>query len=579
MESTIFAPGCTWVDIYDDTIPHCSGKWKLHGWRTQPTKDKKLKPVIHLMASVSTGWIIWLSPQKMVFRLSDMLKNTIDTVLLSGQVAMILQLVLFLDRGYLEISKNQNADNITNLIQLMMRLGVRFVGTVKNTPSFPFIIHDHNIEKIRTSQNKVVLQSYEIRSHFSCYTKIGTTMKVSVLRNGIGKIRSARIATNLPLLMDNSWVYELQSGDLGEIDVKRIRDNTFQAYKKGSNTDEVIAWENFIKNCIVMTSKQRTVDWFLMRMFRFTSTTLHVILNVRNAIYLNEHCIQLLHTSCKNIVMITALKDITLDNSLTEPDVDVGDLRRQVDNSNSSHKESKHEMSSPDYYKKGNRNSKSTLQKQCQEKGIAFLEKNTRQELAEALALNFINTMRENDNKQYVTSPLERKQAFMNRMLKHWFMHPFTTPNKSAIKIGNENETLTLKVLQNYLRSFSNNTFRGGKIRQYGLLVNKRIRSCATSPDGVMPLYKKEDDTNSMNFFGLCVIEIKTKTALTTINDLEKNIAQDGSNFNVCNVGTAKFKELVKEPAYRSQICQHAAATGISNVLLVYSLPGGLIKK
>ena len=78
---------------------------------------------------------------------------------------------------------------------------------------------------------------------------------------------------------------------------------------------------------------------------------------------------------------------------------------------------------------------------------------------------------------------------------------------------------------------------------------------------------------------GLCVIEIKTKSALTTINDLEKNIAQDGSNFNVCNVGTVKFKELVKEPAYRSQICQHAAATGIKNVLLVYSLPGGLIKK
>ena len=109
--------------------------------------------------------------------------------------------------------------------------------------------------------------------------------------------------------------------------------------------------------------------------------------------------------------------------------------------------------------------------------------------MAEALALNFRNTMRENVNTKYVTSPLERKQAFMNRMLKHWFMHPFSTPNNSAIKIGKENETLTLKVLQNYLRSFSNNTFRGGKIRVYGLLANKRIRSCATSPDGVMPLY------------------------------------------------------------------------------------------
>ena len=59
-------------------------------------------------------------------------------------------------------------------------------------------------------------------------------------------------------------------------------------------------------------------------------------------------------------------------------------------------------------------------------------------------------------------------------------------------------------------------------------------------------ILKKQDNTNSFKFLGLCVIEIKTKSALTTINDLEKNIAQDGSNFNVCNVGTAKFKELVK---------------------------------
>ena len=98
------------------------------------------------------------------------------------------QLVLFLDRGYLDIAKPQNSDNITNLIQLMMRLGVRFVGTVKNTAAFPFLIHDHNLEKTKTCNNKVVLQSYGIRSQFSCETKNGSKMKVSVLRNGIGKI-------------------------------------------------------------------------------------------------------------------------------------------------------------------------------------------------------------------------------------------------------------------------------------------------------------------------------------------------------------------------------------------------------
>ena len=130
--------------------------------------------------------------------------------------------------------------HITNLIQLMMRLGIQFVGTVKNTAAFPFIIHDHNLEKTKTFQNKVVLQSYGIRSHFSCCTKIGTEMKVSVLRNGIGKIRSARIATNVPLLMENSWVYELSSGDLGSIDIKRNTHETALCNKTSSNIEEKI---------------------------------------------------------------------------------------------------------------------------------------------------------------------------------------------------------------------------------------------------------------------------------------------------------------------------------------------------
>ena len=122
-------------------------------------------------------------------------------------------------------------------------------------------------------------------------------------------------------------------------------------------------------------------------------------------------------------------------------------------------KKNKKDMSSPEYYKKGNSNSKSALQKLCQEEGIAYLERNTRQELAEALADNFRKKDKESKMTEDNISLIERKQAFMNRMMKHWFMHPFTTPNNSAIKVGTENESITLKVLHNYLRSFSNNTF------------------------------------------------------------------------------------------------------------------------
>ena len=72
----------------------------------------------------------------------------------------------------------------------MMRLGIKHVGPVKNTPYFLFVIHDHNLNKTQTDQNKVVLQSYGTRTNFSCDKKVSNTkMMVSILRNGISKIR------------------------------------------------------------------------------------------------------------------------------------------------------------------------------------------------------------------------------------------------------------------------------------------------------------------------------------------------------------------------------------------------------
>ena len=127
--------------------------------------------------------------------------------------------------------------------------------------------------------------------------------------------------------MYSSWVYELQDGDVGEIYIKRIQHQTTEL-RKSSLSDENRRWARFLSHCIVMTSTQITVDWFLMRICWFASTTLHVILNIRNTIYLHEHNIKLIHAACKNIVMVCPIADITLDNSLTGSDSDVGDLRR-----------------------------------------------------------------------------------------------------------------------------------------------------------------------------------------------------------------------------------------------------------
>ena len=163
---------------------------KRYGWRLVPTKDMKLKPVFHLMASVACGFIVWMYPNKSITRLNVMLRDAVNAVVPSGQPSIRSTLTMFLDRGYLEIAKPQSGENVTNLIQLLCRLGVRFLGTVKDSVALPFCVQDKNVTGKRVTNNKVITQSYGMRTRFSCYSKVGNEkIYVSVLQNGVGKIR------------------------------------------------------------------------------------------------------------------------------------------------------------------------------------------------------------------------------------------------------------------------------------------------------------------------------------------------------------------------------------------------------
>ena len=227
-------------------------------------------------------------------------------------------------------SQSHKGENITNLIQLLNRLGVRFLGTVKDSNALPFQVHDKNITGKRIINNKAITQSYGMRTRFSCTSNVrNDKISVSVLRNGVGKIRSAKIATNHPLFANNDWVYESQKGDLGngKLDVSQ-----HVAVEVGSSDNSVNdVWNEFLQQVIVLTEKQRTTDWFLMRMFRFTSTTLHVVLNVNEAIYLHERDMKVCHQEYLSSLQLTPNKKVTLNNSLYLNDEDVGDLRSGLD--------------------------------------------------------------------------------------------------------------------------------------------------------------------------------------------------------------------------------------------------------
>ena len=115
-------------------------------------------------------------------------------------------------------------------------------------------------------------------------------------------------------------------------------------------------------------------------------------------------------------------------------------------------------------------------------------------------------------------------------------MRPFATVAGGAIEHGSANEEQVVLVLRQYVKSFSQKLYDIDPVREFGLIVRRECRVCTSSPDGVLALKKR-------------------------------------------NQAGLEFKQAIPENAYRYQVCQHAAALGLSYVLIVYCTPGALPKK
>ena len=110
------------------------------------------------------------------------------------------------------------------------------------------------------------------------------------------------------------------------------------------------------------------------------------------------------------------------------------------------------------------------------------------------------------------------------------------------------------------------------------LLVNRRVCVCGTSPHVIFELYDNKL-FDEPTLLGLCVLELKTKTTKRTATQLDNINVKEGNQFKCYRVGSLEVKQLVEEPTYCSQICQHACAKGLNYVMMVYVIPGGIIKR
>jgi len=302
-----FVIGVSWLDIDDDKLNFCSNLWKAYGFKMTPTKDKKLKPVIHITATTGSGHICHLTPDKLGLKLADMLKTTIEVLCPNEQLRQ--ELTFFIDRGYMELAKAQKV-KVTNLIQVMETLKVKFLGTVKESASFPFYHVDVNEDGMKERGSRMVTQMYGQRSTF--IAKKGS-IQASSMRQGGGKVRAGRLATNQPRAMANEWVMETSNGDA----TRRIpHASPPESIASNASLDRQAEYHfRLFESCVyVYTREQRTQDWFLLRKFLFSSTSAHAVFNLKAAEFFNTPRLNRLHEEVKQTVRLNPTKVVGLDN-------------------------------------------------------------------------------------------------------------------------------------------------------------------------------------------------------------------------------------------------------------------------
>ncbi len=110
---------------------------------------------------------------------------------------------------------NYQEENMSNSIQFVDFLVVKWLGAMKNTAALQFeVVNAMTAEKRRSG-----IQSYGIHTKF--VAKLNSTQQTvkaqpSVMRHGLGKVWLARIATMISECTLNTWVYKTKTNSIAQ---------------------------------------------------------------------------------------------------------------------------------------------------------------------------------------------------------------------------------------------------------------------------------------------------------------------------------------------------------------------------
>jgi hypothetical protein len=367
-----FLSGVSSVDLDDDKLPFTSYLWTQYGMKRTPTKEKKLKPVFHVIASTGSGQISHICPDVLGLKLSEMLEKVILFLIPSEEHRPLH--AFFIDRGYLELAKEQNVD-VSNLIQIMRRLGVKFLGTIKDSFKYPFYFVEVNEDGKSQVNKRAVMQLYGMRNSWTATTRDSKRphdiVQASAFRHGQGKNRAARIATNMPELMKpNTFVYETRTNEIDRWPNEPVP--TVAPLPGSKFRDFALHDHKLLRSRVYqMVRGQGGPDWMAARPWRFSSTSFHVIVNVRDAEYFNSVQLRELHSNAKDIIQIQPTKTVTFENVADLDDDTLPSQKSglQAKINSSSITQARHSNCTPEYWLRVCK-TRATLRLKCIEYGI-----------------------------------------------------------------------------------------------------------------------------------------------------------------------------------------------------------------
>ncbi len=249
----------------------------------------------------------------------------------------------------------------------------------------------------------------------------------------------------------------------------------------------------------------------MARWFRFTSTTFHVAVNVKAAVYINTKRLKDLHQNILGALCLHPRKTITPDSAAHLEDEDLPAQRRsrpRVEGEGEQPTVTGDEKCHIDYWLKPSANTLAKLQEICTDNSMEHEESHRKRDLAQKLADKHMQQRNEEierlmeedipDDDEHSNGVA--RVSFLQRMVPHWFMTPFTTLATGAIEQGIANEDQVIRVLKNRVEKLSDGTYTIGDVREFGLLAKRGHLYCTSSPDGVFPLMKRNSEGVSILF-------------------------------------------------------------------------------